>query len=154
MAGEKILLPFKFTDYDQRALDFVIRHFAHLKDAEITLFHAYTPAPEIESRDSPVMDRLRESLNYLAQRIQDQEAGLTAAGERLLENGFSEDQVRYVFKAKKKEIACEIRDLASDGCFDLVVINHKPGKVTRFFTGSVFNKVVNNLKETTVFIKT
>ncbi len=97
MVREKILLPFKFTDYDQRALDFIIRHFAHLKDVKITLFHAYTPPPEIETKDSPVMGRLREGLISLAQRIQDQEAGLKAAAQKLLENGFSEDQVRYVF---------------------------------------------------------
>lgn len=39
MASEKILLPYNFTGYDQRALDFVIRTFSHLKDVEVTLFH-------------------------------------------------------------------------------------------------------------------
>ncbi len=154
MASQKILLPFKFTNYDQRALDFVIRHFAHLKETEITLFHAYTPPPEIETKDSPVMDRLKAGLISLKQGVQDQEAGLKAAVQKLVENGFSEDQVHYVFKPRKKEVACEIVDLASEGRFDLVVINHKPGRVTRFFTTSVFNKVVNNLKETVVCIVT
>ncbi len=154
MASEKILLPFKFTNYDQRALDFVIRHFAHLKEAEITLFHAYAPPPEIEMKDSPVMHRLRGGLISLRQRVQDQEADLKAAGQKLLDNGFSEDQIHYVFKPRKKEVACEIVDLAYEGRFDLVIINHKPGRVTRYFTTSVFNKVVNNLKETTVCIVT
>jgi hypothetical protein len=31
-------------------------------------------------------------------------------------------------------------------------MNRKPGKVTRFFTGSVFNKVVSALKDKTVCI--
>lgn len=38
MAGKKLLLPYNFTDYDKKALDFVVRIFAPLKDAEITLF--------------------------------------------------------------------------------------------------------------------
>jgi len=48
MASEKILLPYNFTGYDQRALDFVIRTFSHLKDVEVTLFHTDTPVPEID----------------------------------------------------------------------------------------------------------
>ncbi len=52
MASEKILLPYNFTGYHQRALDFVIRTFSHLKDVEVTLFHTYTPVPEIDMRET------------------------------------------------------------------------------------------------------
>ena len=150
MASQHILLPYNFTNYDQKALDFVIRTFAHLEDVEVTLFHAYTPVPEVEMRESQVMEKLRDSLSYLSQRIQEQEAGLKVAKKNLLENGFSENQIRYVFKARNKDVAGEIINFAQDGGFNLIVINRKPGKVTRFFTGSVLNKVASALKDITI----
>ena len=154
MAGQKILLPYNFTGYDQKALDFVIRTFAKVKDVEITLFNSYTPAPEIEQTDSPIMDKLRGNMTYLSQRIHEQEEGLKVAKRNLLENGFSEDQIHYVFKPRSKDISGEIIDLAINGQYDLVVINRKPGKVTRFFTGSVLHKVASALKNVTICLVT
>ncbi|MBC8463718.1 MAG: hypothetical protein H8D61_01940 [Deltaproteobacteria bacterium] len=83
MATQKILLPYNFTNYDQKALDFVVRTFVHLKDVEVSLFHTYTPVPEIEMRESPVMYKLKDSLNYLSQRIKEQEAALNVAKHNL-----------------------------------------------------------------------
>ena len=154
MAGKKILLPYNFTNGDGQALDFVISTFAHLKDVEVTLFYAYTPIPEIEMNDSPVMDKLKDTLNYFSQKIKEQEIGLNVAKQNLLENGFSENQIHYIFKPKKKDIAGEIIDLASNGHHDLIVLNRRPGKITRFFTGSVFNKVASALKDKTVCLTT
>jgi hypothetical protein len=154
MASQRILLPYNFTNYDQRALDFVIRTFAHLEDVEVTLFNSYTSVPEIKTNDSPIMDKLKGNLTYLSQRIREQEEGLKVAKRNLLENGFSEDQIHYVFKPRNKDIAGEIIDLALSGRYDLIVINRKPGKVTRFFTGSVLNKVASALKDTTICLVT
>ena len=154
MAGQKILLPYNFTGYDQKALDFVIRTFAKVKDVEITLFNSYTPVPEIEQTDSPIMDKLRGNMTYLSRRIHEQEEGLKVAKRNLLENGFSENQIHYVFKPRSKDISGEIIDLALNGQYDLVVINRKPGKVTRFFTGSVLNKVASALKNVTICLVT
>jgi hypothetical protein len=154
MASQKILLPYNFTNYDQKALDFVIRTFTHLEDVEVTLFNSYTPVPEVKTNDSPVMDKLKGNLTYLSQRIREQEEGLKVAKRNLLENGFSEDQIHYVFKPRNKDIAGEIIDLALSGRYDLIVINRKPGKVTRFFTGSVLNKVASVLKDTTICLVT
>ena len=154
MAGQRILLPYNFTNGDQRALDFVSRTFAHLEDVEITLFYAYTPMPEIKMNGNPVMDKLRENLSYLSQKIKEQEVALNAAKQNLLESGFSENQIHYIFKPRKKDVACEIIDLAKNSNQDLIVINRKPGKITRFFTGSVFSKVVSGLKDKTVCLVT
>lgn len=154
MASQKILLPYNFTSYDQKALDFVVRTFAQVKDVEITLFNSYTAVPEIEQTDSPLMDKLRGNMTYLSQRIHEQEEGLKVAKRNLLENGFSEDQIHYVFKPRRKDISGEIIDLALNGQYNLVVINRKPGKVTRFFTGSVLNKVASALKNVTICLVT
>lgn len=154
MPGQKVLLPYNFTVYDERALDFVIRILSSSKDAEITLFNAYTPAPEIDLNGSPIMDKLKGNLTYLSQKITEQENWLKQAKQRLIEKGFAEDRISYVFKPRKKDIPSEIIDLALSGHYDLIVISRKPGKVTRFFTGSVLNKVASALKDTVLCLVT
>ena len=156
MGKLKILLPHNFTDYDHRALDFVIRTFAHLKEVELTLFNAHTPLPEIASHvhEAQIMDKLKANLNQLAHRINEQGDALKNIKNKLLQNGFSDDQVKCIFKPRKTDTAGEILALVSAEHFDIVVINHRPGKVTRFFTGSVYQKIVNSLKNVTVCVVT
>jgi nucleotide-binding universal stress UspA family protein len=152
MATQKILVTYNFTSYDQKALDFVTRTFAHLKDVEVTLLNLYTPVTKIESRESPVMAKFQRNLDYLSQKVKEQEEGLKEARQYLVQNGFTENQVSYLYKPRKKDIVGEIVDIATKDNFNIVVMNRKPGKVTRFFTGSVFNKVVSALKDKTVCI--
>ena len=152
MAEQKILLPFNFTALDQKAIDFVNRTFAHLEEAKITVFNAYTPVPEIEAHSASVMGKLKGNLTYLSQQIMQQETELEAAKEKLIQGGFAQSAVETVFKPRKKDIAAEIIELASKDQFDVIVINHKSGRASRFFTGSVFSKVVSALKDVTVCI--
>ncbi len=152
MATQKILVTYNFTSYDRKALDFVIRTFVHLKDVEVVLLNVYTPVPKIETRESPVMAKFQRNLDYLTQKVKEQEAGLKAAKQKLLQNGFSAHQINMIFKPRKRDIASEIIDLALGQHFNVIIINRKPGKVTRFFTGSLFNKVVNALEGKVVCI--
>ena len=152
MPSQKILVPYNFTAYDRKALDFVIQVFAHLKDVEVTLFNTYTPAPEIDMRGSPIMEKLKSNLQFLSQKIKEQEDGLKAAKQNLLQNGFSEQKVHYIFKPKKKDIATDIIALVKNQNFNLIVVNHKPGKLSHFFTGNIYSKVINALKDTTVCV--
>jgi hypothetical protein len=152
MPTQRILLPYNFAAHDQKALRFVVHTFARSEDAEVTLFHAYTPTPEFDPRESQVMEKLKGNVNYLSQRIGELEAALEEARKELLEGGFREQRVRSIFKPKTKDIASEIVDLVLDEQFNIVVINRKPGRVTRFFTQSVANKVVGTLRGATVCI--
>jgi nucleotide-binding universal stress UspA family protein len=152
MATQKILLPFNFTRYDQKAVDFVIRTFAHLEEAEITIFNAYTPVPDIETRDTSVMGKLKGNLSYLSQKIMLQESELQTLKQKLVQSGFPSSRIQTVFRPRKKDIATEIADLATDGNFDIIVVNHRPGKASRFFTGSVYNKLVSAVRNATVCI--
>ena len=135
MASQKLLLPFNFTPNDIKALEFVLQTFKPTKDLEITLFHAYTPVPDIEASGHSVMGKLKANVM-----------------KQLVDEGFPETFIRTVFRPRKWDVATEIIDLAQDEHFDFIVLNHKPGRVSRFFTGSVFNKVVMALKNTTVCI--
>jgi len=85
MAGQKILLPYNFTPWDQKALDFVIRTFIPPPETQITIFHAYTPVPEIETEGSTVMDKMKGNLSYLSKMVSDQEESLKTAKEYLVE---------------------------------------------------------------------
>ena len=152
MAALKILLPYNFRTLDQKALAFANSTFGHLEGAEITLFHAYTPLPEIEADSSSVMGKLKGDLGYLSQKIIQQETELDAVKEQLLQTGFAQNLVNTVFKPRKRDIAAEIIELVTNEKFNVVIINHKSGKASRFFTGSVFSKVVSALKDTTVCI--
>ena len=155
MTIQRILVPFNFMLYDRKALDFVIRTFSGRGDVEITLFNSYTPLPEIEMKQSPVMEKLRENLSFMTAKIKELEEGLKNAKQDLLQNGFSDHQVRLVLQPrKKKDIASEIIALAMKHNFNLIVVNHKPGKVSHFFTGPVFNKVITTLKDITVCVIT
>ena len=152
MAAQKILLPYNFTPLDQKALAFANSTFSHLEEVEVTLLHAYTPLPELEAESTSVMGKLKGDLSYLSQKIMQQETELKAVEEKLIEGGFAPNHVNTVFKPRKKDIASEIIEFASKDKFSVIVISHKPGKASRFFTGSVFNKVVSTLKDITVCI--
>jgi len=154
MAITKVLFPFNLTGYDRKAMDFIIHTFSPLKDHEITLFHAYTPLPKVDGSQGTVMERLDANLNYLSQKLKEKELILKSARLNLLENGFSENQVRYLFKPRAKDTASEIIDLALTGHFHILVLNRKPGKITRLFTGSVLNKVASDLSNITICLVT
>ncbi len=153
MAAQRVLLPYNFSQNDQKALEFVIKTFGALEDTDITIFHAFAPISEVESSDHhSATAKLKRRLSYLTQELTEREIALQELRTQLISRGFNGDNVRYIFKSRKKEIAAAIIDQAEEGDYDIVVLNHRPGKVTRFFTGSVFIKVVTALKDTTICV--
>ena len=154
MGGLKILLPFNFTDKDRKALAFVVRTYSHLKEAECTLFNAYTPVPEIETSGASVMGKLKGNLVFLNQKISEQEAELLSVKAEMTREAFAENKVRHIFKPRKKDIAAEIIDQVRKDQYDVVVLNRRPGRISRYFSGSVYTKVVAVLKDVTVCIVT
>jgi nucleotide-binding universal stress UspA family protein len=147
-----ILFPYNFTDLDKKALEFVSQTFSHIEGVEVTLFNVYTPVPSVTKVDSPIMTKMQENVTYLNQLIADQEEALNKAKDTLVSNGFSEKSVRIVFNPKTKDIASHIVETAINDRQDVIVINRKSGRVSRFFTGSVFSKVVSALKDRTICI--
>ena len=152
MAIQKILVAYNFTNLDQKALDFVTNAFVHLEGVEITIFHAFTPVPDIETQSSVVTGKLKGSLTYLSQQVMKRENDLKRVTEKLAANGFDESRIHTIFKPRKKDIATEIISLTRETKFDAIVLNHKIARVARFFSGSVSNKVVMTLKDTAVCI--
>ena len=154
MARHKILLPFNFTEMDRKAVDFVIRTFSHQEHTEITLFHIYTPLPAIETDSSTVMGRLTAGMQYLSKQMDEKEKGLEETKAYLLKNGFADRQVNYIFRARTKQLADEIKETVKKGDFSMVVLNYRPYRITRLFIQSVHSKVISSLKGVTVCIVT
>ena len=154
MGVKKILVPYNFTELDKKALEFVIQTFSAIQDAEVILCNFFTPAPSITVKDDPGMKKMQESMSYLNQLISEQEENLKKIREKLVSEGFAEPGVKVVFKPKKKEISNHIIEMATAEKADLIVLNRKSGIVSRFFTKSVFNRVVMTLKDTVVCIVT
>ena len=152
MAIQKILVAYNFTNLDKKAIDFVTNTFAHIGGVEITFFHAYSPLPEIETQASEVTGKLMSSLSYLSQQIMQRENDFKATIENLSKNELANSRVNTVFRPRKKDIASEIIGLNRETNFDVIVLNRKASRVTRFFSGSVSNKILMSLKETTVCI--
>ncbi len=154
MTHQKVLIPYNFTQYDLKALDFIADTFSGRADVDITLFAAHTPVPSVDVGASPVMDRLKSSLTYLENQKNEQASALRQAASILIEAGFDEKQVHLRFIPKNKDVASDITELVQKEDFTMVVLNHKQGKATNFFTGSVYQKVVNALTHVTVCVIT
>ena len=152
MATQKLLLPYHFTQLDQKALQFVIDTFGKSENIAVTVFNAYTPIPEIETDATSVTGKLKGNLSYLSQKIKENESVLNDVKDKLVESGFLEKQVTCLFRPRKKDIASEIIDLVNSEHFDTIVLNRKHARVTRFFSGSISHKVVMSLKNVTVCI--
>lgn len=154
MGEMKILVPYNFAVHEWKAFDFVIKAFAGREDVLITLFNTYVPLPEIDLTANPELRKMRSGMIFLSEELKKKEAGLQSAKNYFLKNGFSEDQVGYVFKEKEKDIADEIIDAVMKGHYQVVVLRPTPGKVSRLFARSVHEKVLRALKQVTVCIAT
>jgi hypothetical protein len=152
MGGLKILMPHNFKPHDQKALDFVQKTFKGSGDVALTLFHVYTPVPEIETSTTQITGKLRDSMSYLRQKMMQLENELDRAREQLVREGWPSERVRTLFKPRKKDIAGEIIDQVNAENYNVIVVNRKPGRATRFFSASVHHKIVTALKDVTVCI--
>lgn len=146
MTTHYILVPSNFMANDDKSLEFVIQNYAHSKDARITLFHTYTPVPEIEVRNNPIMERMSGNLSYLKQFQKTREAELQKAKEKLVKGGFAGSQVNAIFTPLKDDIATDIINLVKKTKFNVVVMNRNPSKIAKFFIRSVSKQVSDALK--------
>jgi len=154
MALQKILVPYNFTVYDQKAMDFLINTYLNRQDVQVTLFHAYTALPPVDFEANPEMKKMGSGIAFLSEEIRRKEEGMQSARDFLLENGFLSSQVGYVFKEREKGVAEEIIDLVTQGHYRVLVLSRQPAKVNRMFTRSVHTKILSSLKGVTVCIPT
>ena len=152
MATFRILLPYNFSPNDQKAIRFVVDAFARQKEASVTLFHAYTPLPNIDVQANPENLKLRSGMTYLSSELKEKEDALNEVGELLVESGFDPQRVDCVFKKRVKTAAEEIVDRVAGR--NVLVLSRGAGKVTHFFTRSIYARVVAALRGVTICVAT
>ena len=154
MAAIKVLMPYNFTTYDEKALNFIVATFLHQADVRITLFHAYTPLPELDYKASPEIVKMRDGMVFLTKEVMEREAGLNTLKSHLVGQGFKAENIECIFKKKAKVVAEEILDIIQAGQYAVLILSHHSGRVPRFFARSVHNRILAALKDVTVCIAT
>lgn len=152
MTTFRILLPYNYSPNDQKAIRFVIEAFGRQPETSVTLFHAYTPLPKIDVSASPENVKMRSGMTYLAAELKEKEEALNVIGDMLVESGFNRNAVTCVFQKRVKAAAEEIVDKVA-GC-NVLVLSRGAGKVTHFFTRSIFARVVAALRGVTICVAT
>jgi hypothetical protein len=150
----KILVPYNFTTYDEKALNFIIATFLQPADVRITLFHTYTALPELDHQASPEIVKMRDGMVFLTKEIMEKEAGLKAVKSHLVGQGFKTENIECIFKKKARAVAEEILDVIQSGRHAILILSHHTGRVPRFFARSVHNRILTALRDVTLCIVT
>lgn len=153
MGEKRILFPYNFTLKDREALDCIIETYGKYADATVTVFHSYVPVPQIAVGSDTIMDKMNNNINYLRQKAAEEEKKIAEIQKLLINGGFRESQVNYLYLPRKNDTAKDIVNLVRERAFNTVVLS-RSGGVAGFFKGSVFNKVVTALKDVTIVIVT
>jgi hypothetical protein len=152
MGTQKLLLPYNFSDRDRKALDFTASTFAPQGDVEVTLFHAYLSLPNVQIQDRQVTERLKGGMVYLQAKISELETEFQNVRDELIDRGFPPARVRSVFRPRKKEVLDAILDLHQRERFNLIVVSRRPGRIGRFFAGSLHTKLIDALTNVTICV--
>ena len=137
----KILIPYNFTMNDEKSIDFVGHRYAKREDVEITLFHAFTSVPEIDTRNNPIMDKMTRNTSYLRQKQEEQKNALEAARQKLMGYGFAGQHIHCRYIPIRQDIARDIIWLWKTENFDVVVLNRNPGNIINYFSRSISKRV-------------
>lgn len=142
----KILIPYNFTQKDEKALDFVGQRYGERKGVEITLFHAFTPVPEFDTQTDPIMSKVTRNTSYLSFQQDEQKNALEAAKQKLMNYGFAGHHIHCLYTPVRRDIADDIIGLWKAGEFDAVVLNRNPGNIMNFFSRSISKRVVSRVR--------
>lgn len=154
MPGKRILVPFNFSPYDERALHYVIRNYAGHRWAKVTLLHVYTPLPKLDGYTNPSVRRVKSTMATMWTEVREKEQELKKVLQDLLDSGFSHDQLDYVFRGSEKSIGDEIAQTCREGKYDTVVLSRKSGKASGILSRTVHDKLLNSLRNTEIVIIT
>ena len=72
------------------------------RDAVVSIFNAYPPAPLIDLTANPELSKMKGGLLFLAEELKRKREGLEIAKQYLTTRGFSADQIDIVFKKREK----------------------------------------------------
>ena len=138
----EVIIPYNFTENDKKSIDFVINHYLDSLDVQLTLFHGYTPVPEINSQNNPIMDKMNRAVSHLRNQLKEQEEMLEGVKQNLIEKGFHHQNIKCKFVPLVEDIASDLTLLIKNEHYDAVVFNKTPGNIINYFTRSISGRVL------------
>ena len=142
----KILIPYNFTPNDDKAIDFVGRRYGKLEEVAVTLFHAFTPLPEMTIKENPVMKKVVHNAAILQLQQEERKKALEAARETLMAYGIDKSRIQCIFAPVKGDVAMDIIRVWKTGEYDVVVLNRNPGSIVNFFSRSISKRIAQHME--------
>jgi len=131
---------------DEKAIEFVGHKYAGKKEVEITLFHAFIPVPEIDTRNNPIMNKVIRNISYLRSQQEEQKNALEEARQKLMNYGFPGRHIHCRYTPVRQDIADDIIRFWKTGKFDVVVLNRNPGNIINYFSRSISKRVTRHVE--------
>lgn len=138
----KILIPCNFTENDRKAVHYVGQRYGAEKDVEATLFHVYTPVPEIDVKNDPVMEKMKANISYLQQQTEEHKNALEMTRAALVDYGFKSNQIRLVFQPVKVDVATDIISQWKQEKYNTIVLTRNPGSIVNYFSRSISKRII------------
>jgi hypothetical protein len=155
MKEKKVLVPYNFSQQDEKVIHYIIHNYAGDVNISVTLFHLYTPVPKIGSLSPslhPSLSFMKEKMGSQIKELFDKEADFERLVQNLLENGFSPEHLNTVLRAKKDTIGTEIIQLVQKEDYNTVVMSKTPGKGLMSFKENVHAKLLSSLRDCIIII--
>ena len=140
----KILIPYNFTGNDEKSIDWVCREYLEKNGADITLFHAFAPAPVVDTLNNPIMEKVNRGSISLRLAQEEQKKTLDWIRQTLVDRGFRSGAVRCVFEPIKQDVAADIIKWVEKEKYDVVVLNRNPGNIINYFTRSISKRLTRH----------
>jgi len=153
--SKNILIAFDDSENAQRAVAVVAQTFS--RKSKVTLFSVAVDTEALCKMNSPELTPYFKSQQSAFCTMEDKkrelvESALATAKETLIKSGFGEDAIQIKHKTMNEGVARDIIRESQDG-YDIVVIGrHGTSGIKEFFFGSTSQKVLNGVKEASVFI--
>jgi nucleotide-binding universal stress UspA family protein len=149
---KKILVAVDGSVFSSSSLDYLIRLFEHDQELTIHLLSVVSAGSSDQNWMLDV-DPLRADTPAVDLRKARAERFLKDARDRLLRNGFSEEQVEFSTAASSAAPATAIHHLANQGIYDSLLVGRRGmGKVGEMFMGSVSADLMTSCHEVPVWI--
>jgi nucleotide-binding universal stress UspA family protein len=153
--AQKILIALDDSDNALRAVSYVAANFQN--HASITLFSVLADTASLCDMNSPELTPLFKSGQASFCQLEDKKRSLvnTACekGKQILEDaGWDPDYVTVKVGPKRKGVARDIVQEASQGCDLIVLGKHGVSGIRDFFLGSISQKVLQLAKDISVLI--
>jgi nucleotide-binding universal stress UspA family protein len=153
--SQKILIAFDDSANALRAVEYVARFLA--KDSLVTLFSVVPDTATLCDMNSPELTPYfksqKDSFCILEDKKKELLSGAQSKARTILTgNGFKDDQIRIRSERKKNGIARDIAAEAKSG-YDLIVVGRRGlSGIKEFFLGSVSQKILQLVHETSLLI--